>query len=117
MALTRTRQELAVAVMRELGKIGADETPTSDDATYVKAAYDDKYEWWVDEELVYWEPDEIPKAVFQAVRDIIINEVRGAFGEPTPAEEKSAREDLLMKRLRRHTARATSGMRTEAEYF
>lgn len=117
MAITRTRQELAIAVMRELGSLDASQTPTADDAAYIKGVYDDKYEWWVDEEQVYWEPDEIPKAIFLIVRDLIVNEVAGAFGNPQPPEERQARDEVLMARLRRHTARAPSGARTEAEYY
>ena len=115
--MARTRQELATSVLTELAVIGASETPTADDATLIKNAYNDKYEQWADEELVYWELDEIPNAIFLPIRDIIMNEVRGSFGEPVPAAEKMGTEDALTSRLRRHMARETSGHRTEAEYF
>ena len=115
--MARTRSELATSVLTELAVIGASETPSAEDATLVKNAYNDKFEQWVDEELVYWELDEIPNAIFLPIRDIIMNEVRGSFGEPMPLAERLATEDILTSRLRRHMARGTTGHRTEAEYF
>lgn len=116
--MARTRQELAESVLRDMAVLDASETPSADDATLVKAAYDDKYEEWQDESLVYWLLDEIPNAVFLPIRDLIVNEVKGAFGQPaaTPAE-KMAVEEALKSRLRRHVARSGTGLRTEAEYF
>lgn len=115
--MARTRQELATSVMQEMGLLDAMGTPTAEDANLIKKVYDDKLEHWRDEELVYWEADEIPNAIFIAIRDCMMLEVGGSFGQPSTAEEKQAREDLLLKRLRRHMARKPTGTRTMAEYF
>ena len=115
--MARTRQELALSVMREMGALDASETPTADDVALIKAAYDDKLEQWRDDDLVYWAVDEIPNAIFLPIKDIIANEVKGSFGEPMPMAEKMAMEDALTSRLRKHMARGTTGHRTEAEYF
>ena len=116
--MSRTRSELATSVLRDMGVLDASETPSADDATLVKAAYDDKYEEWQDENLVYWQLDEIPNAVFLPIRDLIVNEVKGAFGQPTPSvAEKMAQEEALKMRLRRHVARSATGHRIKAEYF
>lgn len=115
--MPRTRQELAVEVMRELGELGASEQPSAEDAALIKARYDDKLEQWRDDDLVYWSADEIPNAIFLPIKDVIVNEVRGVFGEPVPPEEKILKEDILMRRIRRHIARNATGLPTRAEYF
>lgn len=115
--MARTRSELVSAVLREMSVIGANEEPSAEDATYIKAVYDDKLEHWVDEEIAYWTSDEIPNAIFIAIRDIMINEVGGAFGQPIPIEDKRAREIAATTWLRRHAARHRSGLPITAEYF
>ncbi len=114
---TRTRAELAVAVLQELGVLDASETPTAEDSELVIDRHDELLAHLVDEELAYWAEDEIPLAVFGALRNLVINQVRGVFGEPVTAEEVEARHKMLMGPLRRHVARAPSGTRTSAEYF
>lgn len=117
--MLKTRADLAEAVLRELGVIDAVETPASEDRDYVIAAYDLKYQELAAPglELAYWAPDEIPAAVFLTLKDMVANEVRSAFGEVFPPEEKNAREMDILKRLRRHIGRAQSGTIIRAEYF
>jgi hypothetical protein len=115
--MARTRSELVIAVLREMGVLDASEEPGAEDSTHVKGVYDDKLEHWIDEEIAYWSADEIPNAVFIAVRDIMINEVSGSFGQPVPLETKQAREIALTTRLRRHAARHRTGLPIPAEYF
>jgi len=115
--MARTRQELAVAVMRQGGWLDATQQPSAEDAAFIKAAYADKFDYLVSEDLCYWNLDEIPTAIFTIIRDLMINEVSGAFGEASSPEDKQAREDFILKRLRRHMARNPSGQRTQAEYF
>ena len=115
--MARTRSELVISVLREMGVLDASEEPSAEDAAHVKDVYDDKLEHWIDEEIAYWTSDEIPNAVFIAIRDIMINELGGTFGQPVPLETKQAREVMLTTRLRRHTARHSSGHRVPAEYY
>ncbi len=115
--MARTRSELVTSVLREMGVLDASEEPSAEDATHIKAVYDDKLEHWIDEDVAYWSSDEIPNAVFIAVRDIMINEIGGAFGQPVPPETKQQREIMLENRLRRHAARHRSGVAIAADYF
>jgi hypothetical protein len=115
--MARTRSELVISVLREMSVIDASEEPSAEDADHIKDVYDDKLEHWIDEEIAYWSSDEIPNALFIAIRDIMINEVSGAFGQPVPLETKQAREIALTSWLRRHTARHRSGVPIAADYF
>lgn len=117
MALTKTTAELAEAVLRELGAIDATEDPESVDETFVIAAYGDKFAELQDRELAYWSQTAIPNAIFLVVRDLVINEVRGAFGEPMSAEQKEMQEIIILRQFRRHTQRRASGHATVADYF
>lgn len=115
--MARTRSELVIAVLREMSVLDASEEPSAEDASHVQDVYDDKFAHWIDEEIAYWTADAIPNAVFIAIRDIMINEVSGAFGQPVPLETKHGREIALTTRLRRHAARHRSGLPIAAEYF
>ena len=115
--MARTRSELVISVLREMGVLDASEEASAEDASHVKDVYDDKLEHWIDEEIAYWTSDEIPNALFIAIRDIMINEVSGTFGQPVPLETKQAREIALTSWLRRHAARHRTGLPVAAEYF
>lgn len=117
--MSKTTTQLADAVLRELGVVDAEETPDTVDRTYVTDRYSEKYAELTapGQDLTYWPVAAIPDPVFLTLRDLMMNEVRGAFGEPMAPEDKEAREVIILKRLRRHIARPTSGLRTRAEYF
>ena len=119
--MSKTKTELSLAVLRELGVIDAEESPTVGDADidYVILIYEDKFEQLAapGREYVYWPRDEIPVPVFLALRDLIGNEVRGAFGEPMAPEDKEQRETVILKQLRRHMQLEATGLPTQAEYF
>ena len=117
MALTKTTADLAEAVLRELGAIDATEDPESVDETFVIAAYGDKFAELQDRELAYWSQTAIPNAIFLVVRDLVINEVRGAFGEPMSADQKESQEIIILRRLRQHIQVRPSGHQNEAVYF
>ena len=117
MALTKTRAELAEAVLLKLVVIDATETAATEDSEYVIDAYDLKYDQMVDQEIAYWSRDAIPNAIFSAVRDLIINEVRESYGEPMSAQQKESEEIILLRPFRKHTQRRASGHATEADYF
>ena len=111
MAALRTQAELAEAVLRELSVLDAEEVVPAEDESFVIEAYLAKFEELVAHglELAYWNFDQIPSAVFLTVRDLVINEIAGAYGEPMEPEVKSQRETVILKRLRRHTAVHSAG--------
>jgi hypothetical protein len=113
----KTSSDLATAVLRELNAIDASETPDTVDTDYVVEIYTSKYEELGDRELCYWPLDEIPGVVFITLRDLIINEVRGTFGEPQSPEDKLTRETAILRRLREHMQRRSSGLPVRATYF
>lgn len=117
MALTKTRAELSEAVLRKLVVIDAWETAASEDSDFVSDAYDAKYDELIDQEIAYWSRDAIPNAIFAAVVNLIVNEVREAFGEPMSASAKEQEEMILLRPLRKHTQRRATGHATEADYF
>lgn len=119
MSLTRTVDELGEAVLRELGVIDAAETPDSDDLDYIEERYIEKFHALASHglDLTYWTSTSIPVAVFLIMRDLMMNEVRGAFGEPMTPEEKEGREIVILKALRRHISRPKSGHAIVGEYF
>lgn len=119
--MTRTTTELADAVLRELGVVDAEETPDTVDRTYVTDAYAAKYDELAAPglELVYWPEAEIPNAIFLTLRDLMIAEVQGAFGDPLAPAEKEARQSVLLRPLRRHTTIDASGIpaQSHSDYF
>lgn len=117
MSLTRTPAELALEVLRSMAVIDATESLTAEDQTYLTGIYYDCYEEMFDERLAYWLKDEIPRAIFSAIRDLIANEVRGAYGEPQSPEAKASNELVIKMRIRRHVERKKDGRPVQAEYF
>lgn len=113
----KTQVNLAEAVLCEINEIDASETPDSEDQTYVIGIYVSKYEELVDRELCYWPLDAIPGAIFIPIRDLVVNEIRGTFGEPQSPEDKLAREETILRKLRRHMYRRSSGLPVKAQYF
>jgi len=117
---TRTTTELAVAVLRHLAVIDATQTSSDADAAdilYIQTLYADKFEELNDMELTYWSPNEVPKPIFLAVRDLIANEARGNYGEPMGVADKESAEIIILKRIRRHMHQRSSGLPTKAQYF
>lgn len=115
--MSKTTAELATAVLRELNVIDATETPDSEDTAYITTLYQDKFEELNDKELVYWSRDEIPGPIFLAIRDLIINEARGTYGQPQTPEDKEAREVIILKRVRAHMHKRPSGLPVMARYY
>lgn len=117
---TKTEAQLATAVLRELTVVDASEDPTgSDDALWVIGVYEDKFAEWASPglELTYWSMTTIPAAIFNIIRDLIINEVVGTFGNPQPPAAKQQQEEYLLGKLRRHVSTESSGQPVQADYF
>lgn len=117
MSLYRTKTELATAILQSKNKIAPDESLSSADQTFLEAAYDVKLSELEDENLAYWEPSNIPLEVFNAMRDLVWNEVRDAYGAPQSDSDRHATEEYLKRKLRRHMSLKSSGHTLKAEYF
>jgi hypothetical protein len=117
--MAKTPAQLAESVLREIGVIDAVEAPSAEDSDYVVAVYASKFAELAAPglEFVYWSLAEIPEAVFLTLRDLVINEVSGAFGSPIAPADKDAQETIILRRLRRHVAIKPTGLATEAVYF
>jgi hypothetical protein len=115
---TKTPAELAEAVLKELVVIDITETPDDEDADPVIEAYQLKYAEKARPgfgmETVWHKRDEIPEEIFLIWRDLIINEVKGSFGEPMSPQEKDANEIFIMKRLLKMIGKPGKGTRTFA---
>ena len=116
---TKTKAELAEAVLRHLTVIDATESPDSDDEAHVIAAYEDKFQEIRAHgvNLTYWKRDTIPGEVFLILRDLVALEVMPAFGQLINAADKEASEQIIFKRLRRHVSTQSSGLPVRATYF
>ncbi len=118
---TKTEAQLANEVLREMGVIDAGETLAAGNADFdrVVLAYEDKYAELSSAglELTYWTMTAIPQSIFTILRDLVINEVQGSFGNPLSAADKAGQELIILRKLRRHTAIQRSGLPTKAEYF
>ncbi len=113
MAVTRTQQDLAVAVMETMGALGAGEEPSARDQAFILKRYGDLLEELRDERLVYWEANEIPKEVFLAVVNVLVLLTQGAFGLPSPVGEDM--DDVLegcKRRIRKRVVKPKSGEQT-----
>lgn len=117
MALTSTVDDLVTAVLRKMTVIDATELPDTEDSTFVTSAYDRKFDQMVDQKLAYWSRAEIPNEIFSAVRDLIVNEVKEAYGDAMTAAEKETEEMVLLRPIRRHVNRPSSGHNTVSDYF
>lgn len=117
MSLTRTADDLSDAVLREMGVVDAVETADTTDIDYISGVYELKFHELVDREIAYWSVDAIPREVFLTMRDLIVNEVRGAYGDPIDPGAKAQSETVLLMQLRRHTQRRPSGHAAQADYF
>lgn len=118
--MSKTTTQLAVAVLRELSVIDATQDENDADAAdiaYVQGIYGDKFQELSDLELTYWAPDEVPEPLFLAVRDLVVNEVRGTYGEPVLPSVKEAEEIIILRRIRRNMHLRSSGLPTKALYF
>lgn len=117
---TKTEAQLALEVLQEMGVVDASETtPDSALSTRVINAYENKYAELAAPglELTYWPMTTIPQAIFTILRDLIINEVSGTFGQPIPAAQKLQQEEIILMKLRRHVSLEKSDEPIVGEYF
>lgn len=108
---TRTIQDLAKAVMQDLGLINATEDPAAADRDFIETNYMEALEELRDDGLVWWEANAIPLAVFQGVVSYVGIIVSEGFGKartiPVDVELEAAK-----RRIRRRVAKPTTGEQT-----
>lgn len=108
--MAKSQNDLASAVLRQIGVLGAEETADANDVALVQTAYATKHGEWTERGYVDWPnsanpaTSEIPDEVFQIVINLVANEVLPAFGFPLPEETRAQREQLLLVGLRRLVA-------------
>lgn len=117
--MSYTTSQLATAVLQHLAVLDANETIATEDETYVTDIWAAKWEELSSHgaELTYFSYDDIPNPVFLIIRDLVCNEVRGAFGMPLDAQSKETEEVTILRRLRRHVQTQTAGKETKVSYF
>jgi hypothetical protein len=120
--MSRTKSDLAEEVMRLLGLLDANESPSTEDSSLIENAYDDKWEELRLHERIYWKKDEIPNEVFRAMARIVAEDVAPSFGVQTQPEFGEGGQQVSMGTkglfdLKRVMAREASGVPTKATYF
>jgi hypothetical protein len=117
--MSYTTSQLATAVLQHIGVLDATETIASVDETYITDVWAAKWEEISAHgmEITYFNYDIIPNPVFLTVRDLVANEVRGAFGLPISAAEKEQEEQIILRRLRRHVSTQGSRKPVAVEYM
>lgn len=119
---TKTTSDLATAVMRKLGMIDPNKTPSAAEQSMIIDLYYDKMEELRAKELVYWSESAIPRAVFGAMVRIIAEEFAPALGADVPTEQDESGAvvsigNMGLRMLRRQMARDATGLPTKANYF
>lgn len=118
----KSPSELATAVMRRLGLIDVNKQPTAAEQAALIDHYYDKLEELAPENLVYWPTSQIPRAVFGAMVRIVAEEFATTLGKDVPTEQIEGGPAVTignhgMHMLRKHVARAATGLPTKAQYF
>ncbi len=113
MAVTRTQQDLAVAVMEDLGLLSPGELPSARDKASIVRRYENLLEELRDERLVYWDANEIPMEAFEALANIVGTLVMKSFGFPAPTgEEMDNALEGCKRRIRKRVVKPKSGEST-----
>jgi hypothetical protein len=118
-----TRRQLCEDVLRRMVHIPPEQDVSSRDLAYMERVYGTKLEQWRDRGLVYWSntsstAEEIPAAVYPMLIALLENWVAPTYGEATvPTAEMVAREEVLLRDLRRHVARKPSGLPLSTDYI
>lgn len=115
---TYTTADLATRLLRDLGLIGAEETPSAPDVTWANETIQAEIESMSAENIKLWGGSyvSIPGEYFTPLSARIGIAVAPAFGLITLAEAELGKE-ALNKRLRKISAVPATGERAESEYF
>ena len=123
MATTRTKADLAAAVMEDLALIntGDGESPSAADEAMIIRRYQNMLAEMQDENIVYWSEDAIPYEAFEAVVGLMSLIVGPSFGKPKLAEGEAFNNALedAKRRLRKRVAKPASGqpVASDDHYF
>jgi hypothetical protein len=111
--VSKTVQQLAARVLARLEVTAAGDEPAAEDAATVTDFYAGTYtEIAATDDLPYWDEDDIPDEVFQALADFIAGRIAPDFGKSKPDLEASG-----LARLRILSAQGGTGRRVTAEFF
>ncbi len=108
MSLTRTRQEFVTALMHDMGTLDLLQTPRAEDAKYLKGRYDNIIAELRDEDLVYWNDEEIPTEVFEALIVFMKLMCAPAYGMPGLTVNLDNALENAKLRIRRRTHKMSS---------
>ena len=110
-----SKNDLALAVLEDLGVVAAGENPTNADAQLVIRRYNALHEMLVEKELAYWESAShtIPQSVKGPLTVVLANQCAKAFGKPRDYAE----ETIGMNQLSAVCQRERSQLPTESLYF
>lgn len=111
--MARTTQALATSVLRRLNVIGADETPSANDATLIKEMYADLYQELETEDVAFWPEAAIPEHIFRALVDYIAGNAAPDFGRIEYVGLVADGE----RRLRRVASEDPTGEPITADYY
>lgn len=92
--MAKTTQQLATRVLERLRVIAGGETPSNADAETVKSVYSGTFKELEDQDVAWWEEDEIPDQAFEALADVMAGRLAPDFGQARPDLEQSGMERL-----------------------
>jgi hypothetical protein len=112
---TRTKTQLAQAVLEHLAVLGANQTISAEDNAYVSGRYEDLWEEMADDNnMAYWPQNEIPAVVFEPLVHLVAVSVGSAFGKPRSIRDLEQDIMICKRRIRRHTK--VTGAETSATF-
>jgi hypothetical protein len=106
----KSQNDLAEAVLTQIGVLDAGEDPDPLDVTLIQTVYTSKHLDWTERGYVDWPnggnpaTTEIPENAFHALTQLMANEMLPSFGTPVPEEQRVSREQILLVSLRRLVA-------------
>jgi hypothetical protein len=122
MATFKTKAQLSTDVLRQMNETGAGQAPDADDAKLIEDRYDTKLAEWRDRGLVWWtntgrNTAEIPLELYQAIVDLMENEVKDTYGRDNPLPQRRMIEEQLLAPLRRSKSSRASGVSTSFSIY
>ncbi len=117
MAIERTQEDLATAVMEDLGLLSPGETPSARDKESIIRRYANLLEELRDEQTVYWEANAIPYEVFEALVNVVVLLVKKSFGLDAPTgEEMDWALEGAKRRIKKRIVKPASNTRAGEVY-
>ena len=114
---TRTRVNLAEAAMREIKKLSVGEEFAPEDQNYVLGVIDEADAELDELEIVYWDQEEIPEAMFPSYKRLIAADIAGRYTSLAEAQYYLALRTPAIQNMRRLTTRQKPPVEDERSYF